>query len=378
MSKPFYGHSGRKYQDAFERIHQFIAENGSSLAATVTTASGRVVEIPVYPASKRNVEISSISGGLELVIHETNLTEVEKTFDGRVKSVGKIRFTLAAYAPAGLAELDAAVVQLSSRYRNEATLETTFATYAAYAAEIGDTTNANISDFAFARTYTLRAGSVEIGGPSLLDIYSIDDLRREIRAAQVQSRVALNTDPSIYADALPASVDPGGTGGWYFSNPGSGGKVNWYFLGVYPGAPGETLLGDLKNLFMTFYPRTTTTRAPFVALYTRPQGDGNDAASWYRSRIVYENLSQSWTANSPVLLHVGSQPSVDQHLPRVELPADSISTVGPQSPDEDVYLAAVGTDSSEAAGGYQFASTKVGYESSIDGLVVTQLVGIGA
>lgn len=377
MTKPYYGHDGGQWSDALRAIRQFLDTNGAALSATITLPSGTQINPAVSSTSKRNREITSVSQGLELVIHEISLIEKENTFDGRIKTTRRVRFTLGAYGAFGSTQLDLAANKVGSEYSNQPVLESTYSTYATYAAAIGDTVNADIANFSLGRTYTIMAGGVEIGGPSLRDIYTINDIQSLVKQNSVDSRVALNTDPSIYADGNPATADPGGTGGWYYTNP-AGQKINWYFLGVYPGAPDVTELGDIKNLFMTFYPRTTGTRAPYVTLYTRPQGDGNDAASWYRSRITYEYLGQSWTANSPVLLYVGdTEPSVDETLPRVQMPYYAPTSVGPQSPDEDIYLAAISTDSSESAGGYNFATTKVGYDSYIDGRVVTQLIGIG-
>jgi hypothetical protein len=375
----YYGQASTRPEDVFKTIKQYLAANGTALSAVATLPGGEILSPAVSFQPRRNLAIVSFSDGLEMVVHSDSITETETTFDGRQKSLHKFRFSLAAYGQAGIPELDAALAKIGDEYANDAVIESSYSSYAAYAAAIGDTTNgADVySNFVSARTCTLKVGKPTIGGVAR-DSFSIDDVEALVKASAVDSRVALNTDPAIYADGVPASADPGGTGGWYYTNAGDGTKINWYFLGVYPGAPDQTLIGDIRNMFMTFYPRTADTQAPFVALYTMPQNDGFDAAPWYRSRLVYSTSAQSWTANYPVLIYLGDEePTVEEGMPRSQLSLDGISSLGPMSPDEDIYLASVGTDSSVAAGDYNFATTKVGYDSRIDGRVVTNLIGIG-
>ena len=200
------------------------------------------------------------------------------------------------------------------------------------------------------------------------------------------TQTLLNTDVTIYADGNPATADPLGSGGWYYTNPGGGEKINWYFFGQGGGALTELVtLGDLQSVYGLFIPRSNETRIPFAALYTAPQGDEQDAAVWYRSRIVWEILpNQAGVPNTggtafnwptlapgihePLLAWAGqTDPDVFTNVTHYQMLEQSFVTVGPKDPSEVVLFLVLGSDSSESAGGYNFVVKTTGADLSEGG-----------
>lgn len=210
---------------------------------------------------------------------------------------------------------------------------------------------------------------------------AIDEAVANARRASI---LLVNTDPAIYADGAPAVADPGSTGAWYYTNGGGDDKINWYFFGQSPNAADRTTLSELDNMWANVITRSATTRLPFVAVYTRPQGDGNDATFWYRSRLVYELTSSdpNWPgggipANTDILIYSGNDPTtVLPNLDHYLLNPVGSQTVGPLNPTEEVLTVSLTTDSSESQGGYAFAVRTVGYENSNDGAVQYNLLTV--
>lgn len=100
----------------------------------------------------------------------------------------------------------------------------------------------------------------------------------------------LNTNTAVYADGAAGEPDPNNEAGWYFKNTGSPNKINWYFLSNQN--PNITFkYSDLKNAYAVIKNYNNNSNFPFFTIYTKPQGDGNDAAFWYRSRITFRNTN---------------------------------------------------------------------------------------
>ena len=202
----------------------------------------------------------------------------------------------------------------------------------------------------------------------------------------------VNTDLTVTADGAQATVDPLGSGGWYYQNAGGGEKVNWYFFGQGGGALTEVVtLADLNSVYGFFRPRSDTTRIPFAALYTAPQGDENDAATWYRSRIVWEILpsqpgvpntggtAHNWPTiapgiHEPLLAWAGkADPDVFTNVTHYQMLEQDFVTVGPKGDEEVVLFLVIGSDSSEGAGGYDFVLNTTGADLALGGYQSTLL-----
>jgi hypothetical protein len=162
-----------------------------------------------------------------------------------------------------------------------------------------------------------------------------------------------NTNSNIYQDGVPGSPSPQGWQGWHYASAGDGTKINWYFYAQDFSNP-EVFTGELNSFAILVVPETSNTRLPHITVYTMPQGDGQDAQVWYRSRATYENTGQSWTANQPYVVYYGQDPEIFENYPRVELTKADYTSEGPQQDGEGIFLLAIGSDSSAAADAYNF------------------------
>ncbi len=205
----------------------------------------------------------------------------------------------------------------------------------------------------------------------------IDELDNEELVTSVNK---LDSDNAlVYADGEQAVRDS--SGGWYYTNTGGGNKINWYVYSQDLSADKQSTIGEMRSIWFDFFPRSDTTRIPFIAVYTVPQGDGNDGASWYRSRFVYElePATTPWVSTNGVygghIMHVGENPNVFPQYPHHELTQAGYASAGPQSDDEVVMFFAIGSDSSEGAGGYNFAINNTGSEWN-EGSIATVLNGV--
>ncbi len=174
------------------------------------------------------------------------------------------------------------------------------------------------------------------------------------------SMTLLSSNSTIPADGAKGKPDPTGeSAGWHFKNSDDlTEKVNWYYL--YNSNPSvDFTTASLTSMFAVINIRSAT--APYFIFYTVPEGDGNDAASWYRSRYVYTNYDDHTAIEgTDVLLYWGDDPGVLPGLPRIECTLDNFATVGPQGL-ETVNFGAFSTSTSYPAGTYDFVCNQMGY-----------------
>lgn len=173
-----------------------------------------------------------------------------------------------------------------------------------------------------------------------------------------------NTGLMIQADegvpAVPPATSPYALDrGWYYKNSAGlsdsqgnpATKINWYF-----GGEGyNKLLGQIGTLALNVnFFKVNTSGDVFLTLYTKFQGDGNDAGSWYRSRQNYL-ITPNQTGKQVVFL--GSDiPTLLPNLPRLDISAniDSGSSVGPQADTEEIFLISLSTNSAATADTIEF------------------------
>lgn len=162
-----------------------------------------------------------------------------------------------------------------------------------------------------------------------------------------------NTNSNIYQDGRPGNPSPTGWQGWHYASAGDGTKINWYFYAQDFSNP-EVFTGELNSFALLVVPESSSTRLPYVTVYTMPQGDGQDAQVWYRSRLTYENTETSFTANQPYVLYYGENPEIWENYPRKQLSLADYTSEGPQADGEGIFLLAIGSDSSAAFDEYNF------------------------
>jgi len=204
---------------------------------------------------------------------------------------------------------------------------------------------------------------------------TLADIAEAVRSIMSTSTGALlATEASVYADGTPGQADPTGqAAGWYYKNTNDlTDKINWYYL--YNANVGNIMTVDTMDSMYAVV-RVVNGSIPYMVYYTTPEGDGNDAAAWYRSRFVYSNLGDmSVYEGQDILIYWGTDPTlVSPGLPRVELTLDGVSTVGPQGVNENVMFGALSTSTGHPAGHYEFVVEKVGVVNDSDNQVWTLL-----
>jgi hypothetical protein len=173
-------------------------------------------------------------------------------------------------------------------------------------------------------------------------------------------------DPAVYADGAAGGADPAGSEGWNFENNSN--KINWYYFYQVSGSPRQYTLGDLESVYVKALSRhASETRIPFLTIYTVRENDGNDAASWYRSRLNYELVpsqvpSGFVVSGVPFVVYAKNDVAVFTNFRHAEAPL-SFSSNGPQADDEVILYMALSTDSSESTGGYNFTAQSIGFQT---------------
>ncbi len=95
----------------------------------------------------------------------------------------------------------------------------------------------------------------------------------------------INDDQGIYADENAPVAAPDGDNGWYFKNSSAGDKVNWYLYADDGSASSHYTIADLRNL-QTTVKHYVAGADYFFNIYTLRENDGDDAGSFYRSRVT--------------------------------------------------------------------------------------------
>lgn len=188
-------------------------------------------------------------------------------------------------------------------------------------------------------------------------------LQAQITSIQGAEGVLFEDNVGTYADGAAGIKDPNGRDGWYFKNNNN--KINWYF---FDGSQESVTVSQFESIYSvaTVDAPLTSSDTFLMAYYTMPQGDGQDAGSWYRSRQVYVP-NNSFERGVKSLFYVGAEPSADLYpeLPRVQMVISNISTVGPNGPSEQMMTTVFGTNSNSTAGKIELVVNKLGFNSSV-------------
>lgn len=204
-------------------------------------------------------------------------------------------------------------------------------------------------------------------------------LGRPLEYVEKSTSTLRNDNTPLFGGSDVMTEDPDGLSGWHYTN--DGGKIN-----IYPFGHGESPLKtyttrDLFSLISLVQVKTTSSRLPYFVVYTKPEGDGNDF-SWYRSRLNFEFVGGTWVAGQSVTLVAGADnPEFFANTQRVtagyidfdagfagsskgplaealtaDVSGDDEFTLmrGLTVPSEEILYISLQTDSSEAAGGYDF------------------------
>lgn len=203
------------------------------------------------------------------------------------------------------------------------------------------------------KTLTDAAIAAEVSARTLADA---------VQKSLMITSVILSPNPSIFADAeQPVMPDANTTDGWKFSNLTSGRKVNWYMQ-----PPTGLKYKDLNHLSMNCW-ITSNIQLPFLAIYTKRKNDGNDKASWYRSKAAYEIPTPTTiTPNSTLNLvpyqfykkcsAVDTSTLPNYNFQQKELSVTSVvsSIVGQIDPEDEILFVAISSNSAAPVGSVNF------------------------
>lgn len=189
-------------------------------------------------------------------------------------------------------------------------------------------------------------------------------IQSQITSLQGAGDVLFEDDASVYADAKAAIEDPTGRDGWYYKSSGSD-KVNWYF---HDGQANPITVGQWERLYTVATVDSSSNDTFHLAYYTIPLGDGQDAGSWYRSRIVYVP-SGNFARGVKTLFYMGQEPdaSVYPDLPRVQMTVTTVpgSSIGLNEDTETIFTSVFSTNSGADAGTVELLVNKLGFNSSV-------------
>lgn len=177
----------------------------------------------------------------------------------------------------------------------------------------------------------------------------------------IQSQLYSN-NASVYADGAKGISDPNNRDGWYFINNTANKKINWYF---YDGSINNVSLGNLSVYAIATMDNASAGNAPFFGIYTTRQNDGLDAASWYRSRLVYV-ITTPFTVGTKYLIHTGNDPLIHPELPRLKLSLTPVAGInaGPKGPSERILTVSIGSNSASAVNTAKFVVQELGVNAT--------------
>lgn len=181
---------------------------------------------------------------------------------------------------------------------------------------------------------------------------------------EAQQALQLAGQGSVFADGQPATYDKNNINGWYYKQlstpaiPFLINKANWYF---YPlaGETGQTM-SQLDSVFFNLRLYSTTS-LPWITVYTKPLGDGQDAQSWYRSRFNYSTNAGIKQSNSDYVFYIKGKPNTSL-IKSFELTQNASN--GPLQDSEEILYITLQTNSAVNAGDVEFTVKNFGF--SID------------
>jgi hypothetical protein len=194
---------------------------------------------------------------------------------------------------------------------------------------------------------------------------AISNVQSQITSLEGAEDVLFEDNAGVYADGTAAIEDPTGRDGWYYKSAGSPEKINWYF---HDGQTNPVTVGQWERLYTVATVDSSSNDTFHLAYYTYPLGDGQDAGSWYRSRIVYVP-SGNFERGVKTLFYMGQEPdaSVYPDLPRVQMTVTGVagSSVGLNEDTEVIFTSVLSTNSQADADTVKILVNKLGFNSSV-------------
>jgi len=164
---------------------------------------------------------------------------------------------------------------------------------------------------------------------------------------------------AVYADSMPVPVsDPNNRKGWYFAKTAGAEKFNYYYYGQGNRA---LRLQDVKEYYFVgaVYTYANHASIPFINIYTKPLGDGQDAGAWYRTKITYYP-STSTLIQLGIKCQFSSLATTGTRFPYSQHHLNVVLVNGPNAQSEEILTMSVQSDSS-ADNGARILISHVGY-----------------
>jgi len=165
---------------------------------------------------------------------------------------------------------------------------------------------------------------------------------------------------AVYAGSLPVPVsDPNNRKGWYYAKTAGAEKFNYYYYGE---GSRPIQLREVKEYYFVGAVDTYVNHSslPFLIVYTKPLGDGQDGGSWYRTRIIY-SLPTSELIQLGIKAQFSSVANTGTRFPYAQKHLSTVLVTGPNNPAEEILTMSVHSDSA-ADNGAKILISHVGYE----------------
>lgn len=171
------------------------------------------------------------------------------------------------------------------------------------------------------------------------------------------NKIALATPEgvSVYADTLPVpTADTSGRTGWLYTKTGLAEKLNYYY---YSEGSKPVTFATLQDIWFVGSVENwvNVSSCPFIVVYSKMQGDGQDGGLWYRTKRTFQISSntivevgertQFVVLEQPLIINENTK-TPDFPYSRVYLTEPTV--VGPNDPTEEILTIAVHTDSGAA------------------------------
>ena len=177
--------------------------------------------------------------------------------------------------------------------------------------------------------------------------------------------IELTTDDvAVFADGERPTPSNVTENVWSYSNTENE-KINWYIYNQDLTGSDLNTVGDLSELYVKFGDVASHGVGLYFTVYTAPQKDGGDAASWYRSRInftgdysFFQDTDDSLSARVASVRYDISSSRFENNgvtYAQVALNLDPWSSRGPMDDSELVSFIAISTSSGQPEGTEQFS-----------------------
>jgi hypothetical protein len=177
-----------------------------------------------------------------------------------------------------------------------------------------------------------------------------------------EQRYTLYSDnATMYADAMPPSLDPYGRDGFHYLNNYANGattgqkKINWYF---YDPTRVTSTYAQLSNAW-ALVTMDKATNHPFFFVYGTTNGTTISSAWVFSAKTV------TLQAGKTYLFYFGTEvPTVFQDVPRVQLDYNDSVSYGTRNPNEFVYSIAITTNSGDTSSATEFQTYALGFKAN--------------